>query len=463
MNFLKLFFTSISYKAILLTLLFSLPISAQTWENVTPSLFTSDSVGIQSEITFATKDIGWLWTLFQKESPNGDFYKMLYKTTDGGKSWKTIMSARIRKIPVCKLYSPGADELICLEQAGNMDSTLYVYRTSDGGISWDSTAFTDNMLYNSEINNAYFFNKDKWICFERYAWFTSDGGHTWIRETNNRGLGAVADIDFVNERLGWIASWSSDYGTDIGSILNTTDGGKSWKYQDSSSYILFGVDFLDSLKGFCVGTNITFGVGYLCSTTDGGKTWTYKRLTEAKTIRKIRFIDDRNGWIICGARPANNTGSIFRTSDGGQSWEKQISGVSSSFERLMLLKEDKTAYVLGYDDDHIHLSLYRADLSAIVGVKEDIPTSPKSFSLSQNYPNPFNPSTRITFQISTPERVSLKIYDMLGREVGTLVNEFKSAGRYSAEFNGSNLPSGIYIYELRTDSFAANKKLILVK
>ncbi|MCX6150827.1 MAG: T9SS type A sorting domain-containing protein [Ignavibacteriales bacterium] len=88
---------------------------------------------------------------------------------------------------------------------------------------------------------------------------------------------------------------------------------------------------------------------------------------------------------------------------------------------------------------------------------------PSSFSLNQNYPNPFNPTTIISYQTPKAGRVTLKIYDVLGKVVATLVNEHKEEGKYIAEFNGSNLTSGIYFYELRTNEFVTMKKMLLVK
>lgn len=88
---------------------------------------------------------------------------------------------------------------------------------------------------------------------------------------------------------------------------------------------------------------------------------------------------------------------------------------------------------------------------------------PKTYSLSQNYPNPFNPVTRISYALPKGSFVTLKIYDIMGREVRTLVNEFKSANTYSVEFNASELSSGIYFYRINADGFTDIKKMMLVK
>ena len=117
-----------------------------------------------------------------------------------------------------------------------------------------------------------------------------------------------------------------------------------------------------------------------------------------------------------------------------------------------------------------HLSLYgfhsnwviRGYLSNTVSV-EDIKLNPTSFSLEQNYPNPFNPSTQIQYRVASVSNVSLKVYDVLGNEVATLVNEEKPAGTYEVKFDAAELSSGIYFYKLQAGSFSETKKMILMK
>jgi len=88
---------------------------------------------------------------------------------------------------------------------------------------------------------------------------------------------------------------------------------------------------------------------------------------------------------------------------------------------------------------------------------------PISFELAQNYPNPFNPSTSIKYALNKRQFVTLKIYDIIGNEVATLVNEEKEVGRYQAEFNSANLASGVYVYRIQTAEFIDTKKMILLK
>jgi hypothetical protein len=103
------------------------------------------------------------------------------------------------------------------------------------------------------------------------------------------------------------------------------------------------------------------------------------------------------------------------------------------------------------------------DTSLIVGINDNVPVQSKEFALSQNYPNPFNPSTTIKYSLPVAGNVKLTVYNAIGSKVATVVNEYKSAGNYSVQFNGSNLASGIYLYRLEAGDFSAVKKFILLK
>ncbi len=106
------------------------------------------------------------------------------------------------------------------------------------------------------------------------------------------------------------------------------------------------------------------------------------------------------------------------------------------------------------------------DTIRVHGLTVDVngnPEIPVDYSLSQNYPNPFNPSTKITYSVASLSNVILKVYDILGREVVTLVNEEKPAGRYEVSFNASSLASGVYFYQIKAGDFVQTKKLMLLK
>ena len=90
-------------------------------------------------------------------------------------------------------------------------------------------------------------------------------------------------------------------------------------------------------------------------------------------------------------------------------------------------------------------------------------TIPDAVALNQNYPNPFNPTTQITYELPQQENVQLTVYDMVGRQVATLVNETVQAGVHNVNFDASNLSSGVYIYRLQTGSTTLSRKLTVIK
>ena len=99
----------------------------------------------------------------------------------------------------------------------------------------------------------------------------------------------------------------------------------------------------------------------------------------------------------------------------------------------------------------------------VLGVNGNGGAIPTQFALEQNYPNPFNPATTIKFSIPEVSKVTLKIYDILGREVSTLVNEVRNAGNHEVNFDASNLASGMYIYSIKAGDYTASKKMMLLK
>ena len=107
--------------------------------------------------------------------------------------------------------------------------------------------------------------------------------------------------------------------------------------------------------------------------------------------------------------------------------------------------------------------VYGKFIQPLTGVEDESNMIPEKFVLSQNYPNPFNPSTIISYSLPVTSQVSLKVYDVLGNEVATLVNDYKSAGSYDVDFNSTNLSSGVYFYQLKVGSYLETRKMILMK
>ena len=102
-------------------------------------------------------------------------------------------------------------------------------------------------------------------------------------------------------------------------------------------------------------------------------------------------------------------------------------------------------------------------MDAVVSVHEKMAVVLKDFFLFQNHPNPFNPVTRIQYSLPSNGNVVMQVYDTRGREIATLIDEVKSAGKHEVEFNASNIPSGIYYYRLRMNGYTATNKMIVLK
>lgn len=175
-----------------------------------------------------------------------------------------------------------------------------------------------------------------------------------------------------------------------------------------------------------------YTVAYTKST-DGGSTWTNPVLLETNASMDFRYPG------IAEFNPNNNFVDVVYQQDP-QPGSSAFSD-NAPISRAQLL--------------HRRLSTLSAG--------GDRTKTAMAYRLEQNYPNPFNPTTNISYVLPKAENVSLKVYDVLGREVATLVNEVKAAGAYTVPFNASNLSSGVYFYKLQAGSFVQTKKMMLVK
>jgi len=172
-------------------------------------------------------------------------------------------------------------------------------------------------------------------------------------------------------------------------------------------------------------------------------------------------------WQAVGGNLSNNSSGQFQplnslVYDGKLlAWTKEEIKLSEFAGKKILIKfilvSDEYIEFDGWYIDDIEVFYY-----PITSVDEDS-VMPLNFSLSQNFPNPFNPTTSIKYSLPEQRFVSLKIFDILGKEVATVVNENKPAGNYEVQFDASNLSSGVYFYQLRAGNFTESKKMLLMK
>ncbi|MDP1676776.1 MAG: cellulase family glycosylhydrolase [Bacteroidota bacterium] len=229
-------------------------------------------------------------------------------------------------------------------------------------------------------------------------------------------------------------------------------GGGAWGWNSGDMYRNDGVDIEKCSD--------TIGNGYDVFNVKTGEYLKFTvNVTESATYRfSARVAANADGAVIL-VTPDNSPlsfNTIAKTGDGDVPiWKSQD-----------LFDIDLTAgiHTLKFTFYGTGLSVNYVDLTNVgtLSVKNEL-NLPKEFALAQNYPNPFNPTTVISYQLSVDSYTTLKVYDLLGKEIATLVNEQKNAGTYSVQVNGEYLPSGMYFYTLQAGSFTSTKKLMLLK
>jgi len=156
--------------------------------------------------------------------------------------------------------------------------------------------------------------------------------------------------------------------------------------------------------------------------------------------------------------------TILRYDITTNSWALDVQLLSSKRHWMATAEYKGGLYVVGGIDSVAQAVNIVEEIvpQGTAGVNDESET-PKEFSLAQNYPNPFNPITTFRYSIPTESKVIINVYDMLGNEIETLINEEKSAGTYEITWYAENLPSGVYFYQLKAGSFTESKKMILMK
>ena len=453
-----------------------------------------------------TSNGGVSWTSYSVPDPNNNFmYSVsfsnantgiaagmigsLLRTTDAGISWTSI-----RKGP------NKWTESVCFplnSQTGWVCGSGLIMKTTNGGAEWIPQSADGNTVMFREILFPFDNETGYAVGGTGRIFKTIDGGQNWVRQIVV-GVGAeLLDIDFpVNASTGFIS------GDRV--ILKTTNGGDNWEQLNSPSIFLNAISFpADNETGYVCGESGSSGRIY--KTTNGGVNWIQQTTGTVSGIVDIQFpVDELNGYA------AEWAGKILRTTNGGVNWNAYQSDVytygicfpsnnitgyvtGGSYGASYLLKttnggviwnkmnipyNNQTTSVCfpeNYDTGYVvgvtGAILKTVDGGGFIAVNSYSEIIPEKFYLSQNYPNPFNPVTNLEFGVSDFGFVSLKVFDVLGKEVRTLVNESRAAGFYKIEFDGSNLASGVYFYRLVVSlsnpmskgEFTSVKKMLMLK
>jgi hypothetical protein len=334
--------------------------------------------------------------------------------------------------------------------AGNIGSTSYVYKTSNSGVNW-SVVFIQP---NGHINNV-------WLDYSGKAFIQGNpvGGRWSLWKSTNFG----STFDSANMRLPQSASesgWSNSmyvnssgnkiwFGTNNNRIYYSSNFGTSWSAQQTDTVSnIYSIWFVGTdQKGYAGGTSTLV-------TTNGGSNWT--AITTPGTGNVLGFSGQLSEWIKAYARG----NSIYYTISPTSSFPYTHISPGGSYTHMNMPKSYSGGgqFICIRSDGGI--SRYGYDFVGINGISNEVPGG---YSLMQNYPNPFNPATNIKFSIPVSGNVRLIVYDMLGKEVKTLVNENLKAGTYNADWDAAQFSSGVYFYRIEAGTFSAIRKMILVK
>ncbi|MFO7527167.1 MAG: YCF48-related protein [Ignavibacteriaceae bacterium] len=399
---------------------------------------------------------------------------VLIKSTDRGNSFIAVSTNFINDPIFATSFSDSLNGYIIT----NLNPK--VYRTMDGGKIFSD--ITPLGMYESAHNVYAVTNEMVIVTSDNRIYVTKDGGFNWIYSSYGPGNTYVPnDIYFKDTLNGMVVcGWNL--------IRETTDGGNSWtnKLMGTTQEHIQSVSFPDTLNGY-------YSTGdKLYKTTNGGLDWQFLRNLDMM-FSKIRFVNSNEG-------VGGGYGGIFYTNDGGMNWTRSDEiGYVNSFDIrkhgnnsvLMALKFDSlyTSYNLGLTWERkfipfanlTNIQMHEPSTAWLSGDKgsiakyyiESLPSSVESqffinkFTLLQNYPNPFNPRTKISWQSPVGSWQTLKVYDVLGREVVTLVDEYRDAGYHEVEFQSAagngQLASGIYFYQLKADKFVETRKMIYLR
>jgi photosystem II stability/assembly factor-like uncharacterized protein len=387
----------------------------------------------------------------------------LYITTDGGNNWyaMTLPDSLTNLDKPIDISIIGKDKIwFCT--GGPLTDGGEIYNTTDGGLTWQIQFYDTSMT--KFINYIEMFDSLNGIAMgdapadDKPALFlkTTNGGADWISQNDSSLIGLSSGdswrrVNFADINTGYFRS----SGEAPAKLYKTTNGGVDWEFISDTIHCVV-------LKAYDENIFLDEETGYLDRTLDGGQTWSRKKWDFMHWGNDIEYIPNKPSdvWLV--------SGNICFSSDTGRTWVEEFKNEDLRFFDIAFTDEEN-GWLLGRDLSITpHKScIYRTTNGGhggVVSVEDNRSNSiVRDFVLEQNYPNPFNPSTTIRFQIPAAGIATLKIYNILGEEVRTLVNEVLQSGRYELNFDATHLPSGTYIYRIQEGTFVEAKKMVLMK
>ena len=444
-----------------------------TFRRTTNEGLTWDSLTLRSNQTYGPFSLAFknVLTGFAMGDAGTIFY-----TTNSGINW-TCRSSQWGILPTLYYAKFFDDNNGILLGSGN------ILKTSNGGTNWSLHKA------NCNFSTGYFLNSQTGYSLAHDSLVkTTNAGINWSFAGNGVFPNGLGSIYFFDESTGFV-------GDGLGKIFRTTNGGANWTMQTLNTTTEYNsissIQFLDSQTGYLFNSHSqTCG---LCPptyttvfrTANGGINWSSLSSLPNVYFTRMKFISSSLAFAVASdgvykytgtwgkilnlpkstsaldfVAPSTLTVEGYRSTDLGLNWtaqEQQCEGIHD-----IAFVNQNTGFIVGYNGAILKTTNGGVTISGVINLSSNIPDK---FSLHQNYPNPFNPSTRINYELRNSNYVSLKVFDLLGKEVAMILNEKQNAGSYAVDFNSSefNLTSGIYFYTLNAGEFTETRKMVLIK
>lgn len=421
----------------------------------------------------------------------------IYETTNGGLSWTVLNNGMVTPLDTSSFTNalPGGYAISCglIDKNGALlvgTDSAGIFRSVDKGRTWNQTSLTVPFI-------TQIFADTMGSCYAATAmngvYSSQDNGVSWTKIPDQVGLSAgrrfnclevsydiwhlPADpsLFIVNRELmggtddgifcniismtfpSWLPTWIMNgsytafchagvqgmlgFGSD-GTICQRTVDDISWTNRARVDQSVAAVAKINDTLIF------SFGSRGVYRSNDTGLTWT-QTISGIIDTSLVSATVSSKGILFAGSAK----GSIYQSSDGGEQWTLIA---TLPYPVRCILPDEMDFFATSGD------RFYRSSITAVSSPLRK-PTLPERSELGQNYPNPFNPGTAISYHLSTFSHVTLKVYDVLGREVATLVNEKQNPGGHIVRFDGSRLASGVYFYRLTAPGVNQVKKMLLTK
>ena len=363
----------------------------------------------------------------------------IYRSTDNGINWTSISSA---------------NQFVSFGVTHNSNyiftaaHVAKVYRTSNNGLNW--IQINSGLPADLNASARAIIAKDNFIFVglcDSGVYRSTNNGDNWVRTDTTLHSYYVYTFAFCGPYL--------FAGTNDG-VYRTSNNGINWQIVTSGVTNYGGWSLSVNGTNIYTAGSVGGGTGGAYFSTNYGNNWNlvYSGVGVVFSINNLIFVSNGNNFLV--------------TKNNGINWINRYEGISgNSSDIVTIFAFNNFAYAGGFNGVPYTSAklLWRRPISELVQIKNISNNIPDEYKLYQNYPNPFNPSTNIKYQITnnSPRQVTLKVYDIIGKEVATLVNEKQLPGVYEVTWDTTQYPSGAYFYKLTSGVFTETKKALLIK